>query len=74
MNSLSGFASAEHTPVAVFEKMLADGAICAKTTFERGFGGKDNLPVPITQIILYLVAVSHARGIPVMLHANSQAA
>ena len=69
-----GFAPAEHTPDAVVEKMHADSAICVKTTFERGFGGKDNLPVPTTQIIQDLVAAAHTRGMPVLLHANSQSA
>ena len=69
-----GFAPAEHMPVAVVEKMHADGAICVKAIFESGFGGRDNLPVPTIQIIRDLVAAAHTRGMPVLLHANSQSA
>ena len=69
-----GFVPADHMPEAVAEKMHGDGAICVKTVFERGFGGRDNLPVPTKQIIRDLVAAAHTRGMPVLLHANSQSA
>lgn len=41
-----GIDPTEHTPQAVVRRMKADGAICVKTFFERGFGGVHDLPVP----------------------------
>ena len=70
----AGFVPTEHTPEAVVERMHGDGAVCVKTTFEGGFGGRDNLPLPGERIIRDLVAAAHTRGMPVLLHANSQSA
>ena len=70
----AGFDPTEHTPEAVVEKMHADGAVCAKTTFESGFGGRNDLPLPGERVIRDLVAAAHARGMPVLLHANSRSA
>ncbi|MCY4488124.1 MAG: amidohydrolase family protein [Deltaproteobacteria bacterium] len=69
-----GFEPAEHTPKGVVERMHGDGAVCVKTVFERGFGGRRHLPVPTKEMIRDLVAAAHARGMPVLLHANSQSA
>ena len=60
-----------HTPQAVIARMKSDGAICAKTFFERGFGGVHDLPVPKPETIRSLVAAAHAAGLAVLLHANS---
>ena len=65
---------AAHTPTAVMNRVLADGGICVKTHHERGFGGRGNLPVPTVELTKKLVAAAHAKGLPVLLHANSQAA
>lgn len=70
----AGFAPTEHTPEAVVERMHADGAVCVKTTFEDGFGGRSDLPLPGERLIRDLVAAAHGRGMPVLLHANSQSA
>ncbi len=70
----AGFAPTEHTPEAVVKRMHGDGAVCVKTTFEGGFRGQENLPLPSERIIRDLVAAAHARGMPVLLHANSQSA
>jgi imidazolonepropionase-like amidohydrolase len=51
--------------------MKADGAICVKTFFERGFGAQRNLPVPRLETIRALVRAAHAAGLPVLLHATS---
>ncbi len=64
----------EHSPEAVVTKMRADGAICVKTHFERGFGGRGDLPVPTVDIIRELISFAHEAGIPVLLHANKQTA
>jgi imidazolonepropionase-like amidohydrolase len=61
----------EHTPQAVVNRMKADGAICVKTFFERGFSGAHNLPVPRADTIRSLVRAAHAAGMPVLMHANS---
>ena len=66
--------AAEHSPQAVIERMKADGAICVKTFFERGFGGVHDLPVPTPETIRNLVRAAHAAGLPVFLHANSDEA
>lgn len=67
----SGIKASEHSPQAVVARMKADGAICVKTFFERGFGGVHDLPVPKPETIRALVEAAHAAGLPVFLHANS---
>ena len=69
-----GIDPALHTPQAVVSRMKADGAICVKTFFERGFGGARDLPVPKPQTIRELVKAAHAAGLPVLMHANSDEA
>jgi imidazolonepropionase-like amidohydrolase len=63
-----------HTPQAVVSRMKADGAICVKTFFERGFGGVRDLPVPKLETIREVVKAAHAAGMPVLMHANSDEA
>jgi imidazolonepropionase-like amidohydrolase len=63
---------ADHTPRAVVERMVADGAICVKTYYERGFGAQHNLPVPTLALTKELVAAAHAKGLPVFIHANNK--
>jgi len=67
----AGIAASEHTPSAVVARMKADGAICVKTFFERGFGDMHDLPVPKPETVRELVRAAHAAGLPVLLHANS---
>ena len=69
-----GIDPALHTPQAVVSRMKADGAICVKTFFERGFGGVRNLPVPKLETIREVVKAAHAVGMPVLMHANSDEA
>jgi imidazolonepropionase-like amidohydrolase len=69
-----GIDPALHTPQAVVSRMRADGAICVKTFFERGFGGVRDLPVPKLETIREVVRVAHAAGMPVLMHANSDEA
>jgi imidazolonepropionase-like amidohydrolase len=66
-----GVDAAAHSPDAVVARMKADGAICVKTFFERGFGAQRNLPVPRLETIRALVRAAHAAGLPVLLHATS---
>ncbi len=60
-----------HTPEAVVTRMKADGAICVKTFYERGFGDVDVLRAPRLDTIRELVAAAHAVHLPVLMHANS---
>jgi imidazolonepropionase-like amidohydrolase len=69
-----GVDPAMHTPQAVVSRMKADGAICVKTFFERGFGDVRDLPVPKVETIRELVSAAHAAGLPVLMHANSDEA
>jgi len=69
-----GIDPALHTPQAVVSRMKADGAICVKTFFERGFGGVRDLPVPRLETIRALVKAAHAAGLPVLMHANTDEA
>ena len=69
-----GIDPAMHTPQAVVSRMKADGAICVKTFFERGFGGVRDLPVPKLETIREVVKAAHAAGLPVLMHANSDEA
>jgi imidazolonepropionase-like amidohydrolase len=70
----AGVDPAAHTPEAVISRMKADGAICVKTHFERGFGADRNLPVPKLETIRALVRAAHEAQMPVLLHANSSEA
>jgi imidazolonepropionase-like amidohydrolase len=67
----AGVEATAHTPQAVVTRMHADGAICVKTFFERGFGDAHDLPVPQPETIRALVRAAHAAGLPVLMHANS---
>jgi imidazolonepropionase-like amidohydrolase len=69
-----GIDPAMHTPDAVVARMKADGAICVKTFYERGFGGVRDLPVPRLDTIRALVRAAHTAGLPVLLHANTSEA
>ena len=70
-----GAEAAEHTPQAVVARIAGDGAICVKSYYERGFGqARNQLPVPSVALMQELVAAAHARELPVLLHANAEAA
>ncbi|HVY80480.1 MAG TPA: amidohydrolase family protein [Steroidobacteraceae bacterium] len=66
-----GIDPATHTPEAVVTRMKADGAICTKTFYERGYGEVDTMRAPRLDTIRALVAAAHAAGLPVLMHANS---
>ena len=68
------FRPEDHTPKATVAWVAADGGICVKAFEERGFGPARNLPTPTLEMIRNVVGESHARRLPVLLHANSLAA
>ena len=65
-----GIDAAAHTPEAVVSRMHADGALCVKSFFERGFGEEQNIPVPRLDTMRELVRAAHAAKMPVFMHAN----
>ena len=67
----AGINPSVHTPEAVVGRMKADGAICVKTFYERGFGDVDEQRAPRLDTIRALVTAAHAAHIPVLIHANS---
>jgi imidazolonepropionase-like amidohydrolase len=69
-----GIDPALHTPQAVVARMKADGAICVKSFFERGFGAVRDVPVPKLETMRAVVKAAHAAGLPVLMHANSDEA
>ncbi len=66
----AGIDPATHTPEAVVARMKADGAICVKTFYERGFGDDQNIPVPRLDTERAVVQAAHAAKMPVFIHAN----
>jgi imidazolonepropionase-like amidohydrolase len=67
----AGVDPATHTPEAVVSRMKADGALCVKTFYERGYGEQDELPPPRLETIRDLVKAAHSAHLPVLIHANS---
>ena len=65
-----GVDPATHTPEAVISRMKADGALCVKTFYERGFGEVDEMPAPRLDTIRALVKAAHVVHMPVFIHAN----
>jgi imidazolonepropionase-like amidohydrolase len=63
---------AQHTPDAVVQRIASGGALAVKTFWEDGFGPAKNLPVPPPSVLKALVSSARARGLPVLLHANSE--
>jgi imidazolonepropionase-like amidohydrolase len=68
------FRPEDHTPKATVARVAAEGGICVKTFEERGYGPVRNLPTPTLEMIRDVVRESHARGLPVLIHANSLSA
>jgi len=60
-----------HSPAKLVELGKKEGAKCIKVFYEKGFGGKKNLPVPSESIVRELVGAAHAKKLPVYLHGNS---
>jgi len=69
-----GYDPSNHSPSAVVNRIRGDGGICVKTHYERGFGGRGNLPVPTIGLVRDLVEEAHDAKMPVLMHANSESA
>lgn len=69
-----GFNRADHSPERLVEKIAADGAICVKSFFEAGFGGRNLWPTPSEEILRQIEAATNQHNLPFMLHANSEMA
>ena len=65
-----GIDPVSHTPEAAVSRMKADGALCVKSFYERGFGEQQTIPAPRLDTIRALVQAAHAAKMPVFLHAN----
>jgi imidazolonepropionase-like amidohydrolase len=64
---------AEHSPKAIVKKIRKEGASCIKFFHENGFGRLRDLPNPTVDIARSLVENAHKTGMPVLMHANSEA-
>ncbi len=58
----------DHTPEAAVARVADGGGECVKSFYESG-GGR--WPVPTLEMMRQVRELSHARGIPLLLHANS---
>ncbi len=67
-----GFEREAHTPEAIVARIADSGAIGVKTFWEDGFGPATNLPVPSHDLLVALVEAAHARGLPLLVHANAE--
>jgi imidazolonepropionase-like amidohydrolase len=61
----------QHSPAKLVESGKKEGASCIKVFYEKGFGGKKNLPTPSETVVRELVALAHQHHMPVFLHGNS---
>ncbi len=61
----------DHTPAMGVERVKADGGICVKSHFERGFGDKHDLPVMSAATYADVRAASNQAGLVLVTHANS---
>jgi imidazolonepropionase-like amidohydrolase len=61
----------DHTPGTGVARVKADGGICVKTHFERGFGDMHNLPVMSPAVYADIRAEASKAGLVLITHANS---
>lgn len=61
----------EHRAADAIDRVLEGDGICAKTYFERGFGGIYDLPVPSGVLLGQLARSALDAGLPLMVHATS---
>ena len=61
----------DHTPAQGVARVKADGGICVKTHFERGFGEMHNLPVMSPAVYADIRKEAGKTGLVLITHANS---
>lgn len=61
----------DHTPAKGVARVKADGGICVKTHFERGFGNKHDLPVMSPAVYADIRAEASKASLVLITHANS---
>lgn len=61
----------EHTVTAALDRVVVADGICAKAYTETGFGRMRDLPSPDARLLGDMLRASHARGLPLLVHANS---
>jgi imidazolonepropionase-like amidohydrolase len=66
------YAASEHSPEAAVRRVAAGGGVCVKAHYETGFDPQvGRLPVPTSDQMGAVRAVSHQHKMPLLLHANS---
>ena len=61
----------DHTPAKAVARVKADGGLCVKTHFERGFGDMHDLPVMSPAVYADIRAEASKTGLVLITHANS---
>ncbi len=61
----------DHTPDKAVARVKADGGICIKTYFERGFGDMHDLPIMSPAIYADVRTEASKAGLVLLTHANS---
>jgi len=61
----------DHTPASAVAAVKAEGGICVKTYFERGFGRDRNLPVMGPDVLTDVRKAATQNGLVLMMHANA---
>ncbi len=64
----SEYGAEDHSPEAAVARVAEGGGVCVKSFYESG-GGR--WPVPTIEMMREVRELSHRRGIPLLLHANS---
>lgn len=62
----------DHTPSAVVARIKADGAVCAKTFYEKGFRPGLNWPVHDDSLMAALRQETREASLPLLVHANAE--
>jgi imidazolonepropionase-like amidohydrolase len=60
----------DHTPEAAVSRVAAGGGVCLKVFYESG-GVPGRWPVPTLEMMRQIDELGDARGLPLLLHANS---
>jgi imidazolonepropionase-like amidohydrolase len=67
----AGANEAEHTPEALVERAVKDGARCMKIFIEDGFGPKSDWPLMSKETLARFRTLTRKHNIPLLAHANA---